>query len=106
MLKSLLKFVLLSIPIFAVGAFAGWYFLSGIGSEGSHLSRTQVKMIFGDYGLQQYDKILTYNRRYEGSLQVGDVAPDLQLTQVEGGKSHLSDFYREKPMVLIFGSYT
>ena len=29
MIKSLFKFVLLAIPIFGVGAFAGWYFLSG-----------------------------------------------------------------------------
>ena len=45
--------------------------------------------------------------RTEGSLAVGDLAPDLELASVDGsGMKRVSDFYREKPLVLVFGSYT
>ncbi len=48
-----------------------------------------------------------YDIRSEGTLRVGDLAPDLELARVEGeGRSKLSDFYRDKPLVLTFGSYT
>ena len=48
-----------------------------------------------------------YDIRSEGSLGVGDLAPDLELAAVDGsGPKHISDLYREKPLVLIFGSYT
>jgi hypothetical protein len=48
-----------------------------------------------------------FDIRSEGSLTVGDLAPDLELGAVDGsGPKHISDFYREKPLVLIFGSYT
>jgi hypothetical protein len=42
-----------------------------------------------------------------GRLQVGDAAPDFLLPTVDGaGKVRLSEEYRERPVVLIFGSYT
>ena len=48
-----------------------------------------------------------YDIRSEGSLAVGDLAPDLELEAVDGsGPKKISDFYRQKPLVLIFGSYT
>ncbi len=48
-----------------------------------------------------------YDIRTEGALRVGDLAPDLELAKVEGeGTVKLSDLYREKPVVLAFGSYT
>ena len=48
-----------------------------------------------------------YDIRTEGQLSVGDYAPDLELSQVDGeGSRMLSDLYREKPVVLAFGSYT
>lgn len=48
-----------------------------------------------------------YDIRSEGSLQVGDLAPDLELASADGsGPRRLSDLYREKPLVLVFGSYT
>jgi hypothetical protein len=43
----------------------------------------------------------------EGSLRVGDTAPDFSLPVLDG--SHvvtLSDEFRERPVVLVFGSYT
>jgi len=46
------------------------------------------------------------NRR-EGSLKVGDPAPDFDLKRLDAeGKVRLSSFKSKKPVVLIFGSYT
>jgi peroxiredoxin len=48
-----------------------------------------------------------YDIRSEGSLAVGDLAPDLELAAADGsGTTRISDLYREKPLVLVFGSYT
>lgn len=48
-----------------------------------------------------------YDLRSEGNLSVGDLAPDLELTSLDdGGPRRLSELYREKPLVLVFGSYT
>jgi hypothetical protein len=64
-------------------------------------------------GIIRYNE---YDIRTEGQLQVGDLAPDLSLARVrtEGeeaageGPSQvaLSELYRERPVVLAFGSYT
>lgn len=54
--------------------------------------------------------LIRYNRydiRSEGVLQVGDLAPDLELASADGsGSRHLSDFWGHKSLVLVFGSYT
>lgn len=48
-----------------------------------------------------------YDIRSEGSLSVGDLAPDLELAAADGSDTRrISDLYREKPLVLVFGSYT
>ena len=48
-----------------------------------------------------------YDIRSEGSLAVGDLAPDLELASADAsGPKKISDLYREKPLVLVFGSYT
>jgi hypothetical protein len=42
-----------------------------------------------------------------GNLQVGDAAPDFDLPTLDRSRSiRLSSEYRQKPVVLIFGSYT
>ncbi|SRR5581483_885383 len=42
-----------------------------------------------------------------GTLSVGDAAPDFSLSTLDGkGVVRLSDELRERPVVLIFGSYT
>jgi hypothetical protein len=52
-------------------------------------------------------KIDKYDIRSEGILQQGDLAPDLELERLDGtGKVKFSQFYSEKPLVLMFGSYT
>ena len=54
-----------------------------------------------------YVKIGKYDIRSEGILQVGDLAPDLELERLDGsGKVKFSELHTEKPLVLMFGSYT
>ena len=46
-------------------------------------------------------------RARAGTLQTGDAAPDFQLRTLDGSRTvQLSSEYRERPVVLIFGSYT
>ena len=47
-----------------------------------------------------------YDRRERGRLKVGDAAPDLALATYSGGTVRLSELWREKPVVLVFGSCT
>ena len=48
-----------------------------------------------------------YDIRSEGVLQVGDLAPDLELAATDGADPvSLSQLWAEKPLVLVFGSYT
>ena len=51
-------------------------------------------------------RIDKYDIRTEGSLQVGDLAPDLGLTVVGGETMNLSELWAGRPLVLTFGSYT
>ena len=41
-----------------------------------------------------------------GKLRVGDAAPDFRLPARSGGEVALSSFRGQRPVVLIFGSYT
>lgn len=51
--------------------------------------------------------MIRYDQRREGSLQVGDRAPDLVLTALDGVTPvRLHDRIGKRPVVLIFGSYT
>ncbi len=52
-------------------------------------------------------RINEYDIRTEGSLQVGDLAPDVELLTMERGETRrISELYADKPLVLAFGSYT
>jgi hypothetical protein len=54
-----------------------------------------------------YIKLGKYDIRSEGNLVVGDLVPDLELERLDGtGKVRLSDLHVDKPLVLMFGSYT
>jgi hypothetical protein len=51
--------------------------------------------------------MLRYDTRKEGSLVVGQQAPDVALAALDGSRVHLRErMSGEKPLVLIFGSYT
>ncbi len=51
--------------------------------------------------------MIRYDQRKEGSLKVGDSAPDVELVATDGtSRLHVKDFVGNKPLVLVFGSYT
>jgi hypothetical protein len=65
----------------------------------------------GFYGYMRLVKagVLRYNeydRREKGKLKVGDMTPDLTLPLYAGGEVKLSELWRERPVVLVFGSCT
>jgi hypothetical protein len=48
-----------------------------------------------------------WSRARAGTVNVGDSAPDFELSTVDkSGKVRLSSFRGSKPVVLVFGSYT
>jgi hypothetical protein len=51
--------------------------------------------------------MLRYDQREEGTLKVGDRAPDVALVALDGTTPvHLSSELGGKPTVLVFGSFT
>ena len=54
-----------------------------------------------------YIKLGKYDIRSEGILRVGDLAPDLELERLDGsGRVRFSQLHSDRPLVLLFGSYT
>lgn len=47
-----------------------------------------------------------FDRRQEGTLKVGDVAPDFTVQDIDGKQSITLSALRGKPVVLVFGSCT
>lgn len=51
--------------------------------------------------------LLFYDQRREGAFHVGDKAPDVVLGTLDGSREvHLAEFIGDKPLVLVFGSFT
>jgi hypothetical protein len=51
--------------------------------------------------------MLRYDTRREGSLKIGDRAPDAVLRLPDGsGTTRISDHVGGKPLVIVFGSFT
>ena len=50
--------------------------------------------------------MIRYDQRRDGDLKVGDRAPDVQLVSLDGKGTQPLFLDREKPTVLIFGSFT
>jgi len=51
--------------------------------------------------------MLRYDQREEGTLLVGHAAPDVSLVSLDGvTRTPLSRSIGDKPLVLVFGSYT
>lgn len=47
-----------------------------------------------------------YDRREEGTIRVGDYAPNLALAGYDGAAVRLASLWKDKPLVLVFGSCT
>lgn len=51
--------------------------------------------------------MLLYDTRHEGSLKVGDTAPDVSVMSLDGKRrTLLGEWSGTRPVVLVFGSYT
>ena len=51
--------------------------------------------------------MIRYDQRKEGSHRVGDAAPDVELVALDGTRRlRLKDSVGEKPLILVFGSFT
>jgi len=51
--------------------------------------------------------MLRYDQRREGSLKLGDKAPDVSLRALHGGgQTSLLSYLAGKPLIVVFGSYT
>ena len=62
---------------------------------------------FYEAGKRAWIRANEYDIRSEGLLQVGDLAPDVELLTTDGSEPRrISELYAEKPLVLTFGSYT
>lgn len=49
--------------------------------------------------------IIKYDQRREGTLAVGDAAPDASVVVADDGKAvRLASFFGKRPVVVIFGS--
>ena len=70
--------------------------------------------LVGALGYFAYRKLLEgawikynkWDRRERGALRVGQQAPDLEMPRVDEGSVRLSELWRERPVVLVFGSCT
>jgi hypothetical protein len=74
----------------------------------SAILATAAAAVFGYMKLVEgaWIKYNKWDHRERGSLRVGDRAPDLELPLLDQGTVRLSDLWRERPVVLVFGSCT
>jgi hypothetical protein len=59
-----------------------------------------------EMGPHDFFGMLRYDQRHEGGLRVGDPAPDVTLTALDGTPRRLLEGSGGRPVVLVFGSYT
>jgi hypothetical protein len=50
--------------------------------------------------------LLRYDQRHVGKLRVGDRAPDVTVSGLDGAPRQLLAGSGDRPVVLVFGSYT
>jgi len=71
-------------------------------------------LVFGAGGLMAWKigpkniiGMIRYDQRQEGTLRVGDRAPDVALMGLDGKSTvRLADSIGGKPLVMVFGSFT
>jgi hypothetical protein len=79
------------------GVLAGLALVGVLGMAGTMMYRMGPRDFFG---------MLRYDQREEGALAVGHAAPDVVVRALDGSQTHLRDRFGNRPVVLIFGSYT
>jgi hypothetical protein len=66
-----------------------------------------IAAIFYVIGPRNVFGMLRYDQRREGDLKVGSQAPDVALVSLDGRTPvQISNAIGEKPLVIVFGSYT
>jgi hypothetical protein len=104
--SRVLRFVggLAAVLVVAWAVFVGlaWHAMSqGPEAIGRFMARVPGPM----YMVMPFETL--WNRARAGTLAVGDLAPDFELPTADGGRRvRLSEFRDQRPVVLIFGSYT
>lgn len=92
----------LLIIYFAFGAFIWWSMRQPPEKFGRIMARIPGPVVFL---LFPFEALWTHARA--GALSVGDPAPDFSLlTQDKSGSIQLSTLNKQRPVVLVFGSYT
>ena len=66
-----------------------------------------VAIVVLRFGPRNVLGMIRYDQRQEGSLRVGDLAPDVELVAPDGARRlRVKDLIGGKPLVFVFGSYT
>jgi hypothetical protein len=98
--------------IFAVAALclAGWIFLVGYVNWAMHqppelFGHVMARMPMPAYFVLPFETL--WMRARKGQLSVGDTAPDFMVKKLEDhSATSLASLWADKPVVLVFGSYT
>jgi hypothetical protein len=74
---------------------------------GRDIMRCALSLYKNDPEIAQIPIYVKYNRSEQGLLKVGDDCPDIDLANLQGSETKLSEFTgHQLPLVLVAGSYT
>ena len=94
----------------AIVFFAGWLYLVGYVNWAMHqppevFGHVMAKMPMPAYFVLPFETL--WMRARGGQLNVGDAAPDLTVKKLEDHTpTDLASLWADRPVVLVFGSYT
>jgi len=94
----------------AAGCFVGWLGLVGYVNWAMHqppevFGHVMAKMPMPAYFVLPFETL--WMRARKGTLNVGDAAPDLTVQRLEDhSPADLASLWADRPIVLVFGSYT
>jgi hypothetical protein len=95
-------FLVAAVAYLAFGAFIWWAMHQSPQTFGRAMSRVPGPMVFLFYPFETL-----WTRARAGDLKVGDPAPNFSLLKLDSNEHvELSALNKQRPVVLIFGSYT